>query len=785
MIQGLERQRLSRGHSPLSFLFPQYGNHNLAAGPPSSTRSTASPLPLSEPLAADLQEVLTPNPPAEASDELIRKLFASLDTPPAAARTRLDAPSPTSYPAPLPLDTMRAITASLTATRESETRDRRRQAHRQAVATVLDHYLSTRCSDVNSRDAALLDAAWPIEASESEDGGPTTIGTEQQEATAPRTSAATTESTSDDDDDDEADTRSLATGIREAHESIARKDDKLTWLLGDGFRGGGNVAPPPPSSYSSAAAVVPAAVPRNVKTKRTAAPVAMPLPLSASGSSSMFSAQSDTATTTHRSDQTSFRSSQVPHQHPHSHVHRRQGSNSSSFVTPLLRHRRSASTTGTGRVHSGAKLIVPSGVDAAEGEVEPPRLERQRSLSVGEGTHLLTLAAAGAGSRSSGGDGEGSRSGLPLLGPIIGLPRSPRTDKPFADLAPATASTSAGGIHTPTSSTASSTPHLLLDRNTLTNSERRELVRRSKKLEGFFGAPFQEATAQRVLVDGRLAPPLPLPPRSSEPDDCEGGDLQSPSEEPPTGNKPEKLEIDTAAAGAVAATATTSSAASSTVSPLSSPRKPTFSPPRRESLAAPRMHRSSSSPSRRSASFSSLASGDHTYYSEQSRWRFPVPLEDEQRQREREERRKKLEKVRRFLGERVPVEVVIPCHESPAGGGGGAERGPREATLRSGHVKSASDHWRRGKRLISGKRPAPTTAAEFLVPPTGAGRPSPVQKAEEWPYIEPNWQPDEAQLRAAEANHHNDAIDALSKARKLENVSLSTDHQIRQMCASE
>ena len=752
--------------------FPQNCNHSVAEGRP--------PLPLSEPLATDLQKILAPNPPADLSDELLRKLVARLDTPPS-----LDSFSSSSpfYPESLPLETLRAITASLSAARGSGTRPRQRQqqAHRQAVATVLDHYLSTRCSDVDSRDAALLDAVWPIEGGESHDGAATTMGTEQQqEATAPRTSAETTEPASDednDDDDDEADTRSLATGIREAHESIARKDEKLTWLLGDGFRGG-NVVPPPPTSSASAAGLVPAAIPRNVKTKRTAAPIVMPLPLSASGSSSsMFSARSDTATTTtHHGDPTLLRSSQVPH--PHFHLHRRQGSNSSSFVTPLLRHRRSASTTGTGRISGPVTVAAPTDADVGAAEAEArPRLERQRSLSVGEGTHLLTMAAAAAGGGVGGGE-TGTLSGPPMLGPVVvvGPRRSPRTDKPFADLAPATAA--AGGVDTPTSSssTSNTTPPLLLDRNTLTNSERRELVRRSKKLEGFFGAPFQEATAQRVLVDGRLAPPLPLPPpRFSEPDDSEGGDRQPPEEpreEPPTTNKSEKLVIDTAAATAATATSSKApdSAASSNVSPLSSPRRPTFSPPRRESLAAPRMHRSSSSPSRRSASFSSLASADHTYYSEQSRWRFPLPLEDEQRQREREERRKKLEKVRRFLGERVPVEVVIPCHEPP---GAATERAPREAAFRSGHVKSASDHWRRGKRLISGKRPAPTTAgADFLAPPTGpGGGPIPVQNAEEWPYIEPNWQPDEAQLRAAEANHHNDAVDALSKARKLENVS--------------
>lgn len=725
-----------------------------------------------------MQRILATKPPAEASDELLRRLIASLDTPPA-AHTRLDSSSSSpSYPEPLSLETMRAITASLAAARESEPRRRRQRqaAHRQAVATVLDHYLSTRCSDVNSRDAALLDAVWPIESSGSDEGASTT----QQEVTAPRTSAEATAPTSDDDDDDEddeADTRSLATGIREAHESIARKDDKLTWLLGDGFRSG-NVAPPPPTN-PSATAPVPAAVPRNGKTKRTAVPpivmplpLPLPLPLSASGSSSSMMEYSS-----RHSGQTSFRSfSQGPHSHSHLHAHRRQGSNSSSsFVTPLLRHRRSASTTGTGRISSGgAKIVVPSDADAdAEAEARP-RLERQRSLSVGEGTHLLTLATAAGTAGGGGGGGDSSaRSGPPMLGSVVDPPRSPRSDKPFADLAPVTAA-EGGSFDTPTSSTTST--RLLLDRNTLTNSERRELVRRSKKLEGFFGAPFQEATAQRILVDGRLAPPLP--PRSSEPDDSEAGDRLPSPEEPPTANKPEKLVIDTAASAA--ATATTSkapsSAASSTVSPLSSPRRPTFAPPRRESLAAPRMHRSSSSPSRRSASFSSLASADHTYYSEQSRWRFPMAVEDEQRQSEREERRKKLEKVRRFLGERVPVEVVIPRHEPPtgaAGGGAAAERGPREAALRSGHVKSASDHWRRGKRLISGKRPAPATAgAEFLASPTGAGGgPIPVQRAEEWPYIEPNWQPDEAQSRAAEANHHNDAVDALFKARKLENVS--------------
>ncbi|GAA5979216.1 hypothetical protein JCM10908_002841 [Rhodotorula pacifica] len=673
---------------------PQYGIDRLREREHPRATTPSTPLPVSDPLALHAAHALATErdrPEPEVLTDLLQQVTpVATETGPAQLDMLLSRRESSEHPQRLPSSVMRAITASLKAARQSEQDTQaRRRAHRQAVAAVLDHYISTQCSVPKTCDAALLEAIWPDEA---EAPGRATDQTARVEeaASTPRNSAEGVELASHEpDDDEEADTRSIATGIREAQESIARRDDKLRWLLGENFQAGGAL---PVSATASPNGTLAG------KTKRTAVPLELPASVSFAPSGRTNSTISGTS---------SFRS-YTPHL--------RHSSISTSSVAPLLRHRRSVSTLGNGRI---------SEADVAPHPTSP--LQRKRSLSTGEGIQLLT-AARETHSESSLWS-SGVKNGRPALGPVAAP--SNGVDKPLANLAPA--------IDSPSPSSSIVQPQL--DSNTLTNEQRRQLVRRSKKLEGFFGVPFQEEAAQRVLVDGHVAATSSI--------DLPGG--AGGADEATKPHRPPPLPLhDPSTLQASSATQfpprSPGSAASSAVSPLSSPRRAGFAAG--DGLSAPRMTRSSSSPSRRSSSFSSLASVDHAYYSEQSR-RFSS-AEQERQQREREERRKKLDKVRRVLGERVPAEIVVQCEDSPVAP-------PRHANG-TGHVKSASEHWRRGKRLITGKGDPTPPAYETTT-----------QNRHEWPLVTPDWQPSESQRRSLEASQ-NGVVDALSKARKLENL---------------
>lgn len=697
-------------------------------------------------------------------------------------------------------EVMRAVTASLRgAAGDSEAKNLARllAAHRQAIATALDHYTSARYTDASSSDGRLLSAALSVEAGTSGAQGVVTTGLDEA-SLPPRNSPGAGESAPDrvvnphynedeeDDDDEEADRRSVATGIREAQESITRKDDKLTWLLGDGFRAGPIATPPVsphPSPYPASTAPRTAAV-RVGKTKRTVVPPSLPLALPVSSSTgtgrlSPASAGSDSTNTT-ASAATISSSGAALSRYGSQHVpHVRQNSNASAMM-PLLRRQRSASTLGIGRI-SEADLERPAEertYPTGEGGGGGTRLLRKRSLSTGEGMQLLTLSMAAhqASSPAIASWSSDFRTGAPFLGAAV--ESYTQADKPFANLAPVSAlAAPAQGptLTVPESPASSSTPKSRLDRNALTHEQRRELVRRSRKLEGFFGVPFQEEAAQRVLVDGALLG-LARSSASSSPVGREGAPASDPKDGLPAvpvdcdrdgeADPPAADSLGTPSASDPSPPPSTADAALSASGNFAFPR-------RRDRLAAPRMQRSSSSPSRRSSSFSSFASMDHAYYSDQlrsggdRRGSVTASSDPSQRQREREERRKKLEKVRRFLGERVPVDLVFPADEHGVGGnvqGQGAG---------GGHVKSASDHWRKGKRLISGIRTPsaaegkePANSAQLVVSVAAVA-----PRLAEWPYIEPEWETRHAPARGVDVVPPNGGVDALSRARKLENVS--------------
>ncbi|GAA5876855.1 hypothetical protein JCM3774_000793 [Rhodotorula dairenensis] len=796
------------GSAVQDYMQAMYCHHKAADASPAFL--VTPPLPLGDDLEEHVANFVTQNSDRLDQDatqplleRLLRTALPSTDAGSLQLDTLLSDQDSPEIPQSLPSEVMRAIAASLRdAEREPEPGTvARPAAHRQAVATVLDHYTSTECSNPSSPDGALLAAALSLKARA--DGGAGTATAGPDEATLPHADVdkSRTDPVADHHDDDEeeeeeeeeededVDTRSVATGIREAHESITRKDDKLTWLLGDGFRAGPAAAvpvqPTPPSPHAGGTDPRTGAV-RVGKTKRIAVPPSLPQSLllastigpdrlSPPGSARSEPASSDSAMSSYRS----------PHHVPHA----RQDSSISAMM-PLLRRQKSASTLGTGRISETALGRAPDDEHARD---RGSRLLRKRSLSTGEGIQLLTSLSAAAADRPLSGMtstwSSDVRTGAPFLGPPVASSAwSVRADKPFANLAPVSAALTSvsgpalAGPDSPDASASSPIKSPRMDRNALTHEQRRELVRRSRKLEGFFGVPFQEEAAQRVLVDGALGLARSYS-TSSSPVLGVAADSEPSDDVPPV-----PVERDGHPAAATNAAGTPRSPVAgppiSTVSSVSSSRHFTF--PRRDSPAAPRMQRSSSSPSRRSSSFSSFASADHAYYSDHlirsagGRTTSDAPLTSSgpvQRHREeREERRKKLEKVRRFLGERVPVDLVFPNSDAdptvPHLTGG---YGPGPGL--GGHGKSASEHWRKGKRLLPGIRTTPAAAtAEGRDPSASLASPAaaPVGIAE-WPYIEPEWQSSEAAQQPRSDFFEvgpppNGGVDALSRARKLENL---------------
>ncbi|GAA6015607.1 hypothetical protein JCM10207_008142 [Rhodosporidiobolus poonsookiae] len=304
-------------------------------------------------------------------------------------------------------------------------------------------------------------------------------------------------------DEDDADTRSIATGIREAHASIARKENKLRQLLGDQWQNPG-VHAHPPSATSS---------PVPVKRNWTPRGAATPTSSMASSGGNTVRPQPSSSTLRRRasygSDLSRVSTGQTYEQHEgQGHHHHRLVSTSSS-QTPLI------------------DSPAPSPVHAS---ASPGKHRRGLSTPV----YPSPSPAAGLAPVSL-----APRAGQPPLSPALPTPAlqpdplAPHAAAvPFADLAPAVPSPSVvrSGASSPrrtsldssldyvygvprlgtSSSPASAGPaRLPLNRNALTAHEKRALVRRSKKLEGFFGATFQEAAAQRVLVAQGQVPPVP------------------------------------------------------------------------------------------------------------------------------------------------------------------------------------------------------------------------------------------------------------------------------------
>ncbi|GAA6024331.1 hypothetical protein JCM8202_003681 [Rhodotorula sphaerocarpa] len=565
---------------------------------------TAAPEPHLTTLADDLLKHLVPT--AADSDDLMAKLRAR-------RATMADAPS-TDQPA--------------------SPRSGTPQARRRVLSTLLARHVSPTFADPASNDYALLEASCPTPGT----AIPTSVGRTHQEP------------------DDDGDTRSLSTGIRDAQASIARTDDKLTWLLGDNFRLGnaGAAAAPPPSSRARTTAAKHLrffsthAAPRREREARE--------PLATAAFSSKVSAPLSTPSSSSHS--TSF---SAPFRFGLAHL-RQHSTTSTSMRTPLLRHRRSVSTEDwTSRSQhpdSDASRCSSRRIDAGA----RPGLLRKRSLSTGD--QYVRDGGTGWWSRREGWD----RSDMATRPPPSAIP----TEKPFGNLVRAEAQGEGAlpalyseATATATEATREGPPGSRRpnDPDALTLEERRDLVRRSKKLEGFFGVPFQEGAAQRLLLSESRHTSRPL----------STGGLGASSSDSAT--HPVRFRRNYSLAGPVSPLSPTTLLPSPPVSPYSfSQRRPSHAPSEASSAlgstsAGGFRRRSSSSPAPSSPSAAFFSPSTSTSFADPLYRRGTVAP----RRRsavEREERRRKLDKVRRFLGERVPAELVVePRRQASAGGG--------------------------------------------------------------------------------------------------------------------
>ncbi|GAA5898591.1 hypothetical protein JCM8208_004708 [Rhodotorula glutinis] len=687
---------------------------------------------------------------------------------------------PPTFPAPLPSSTVSVLALSLATTRTASP-SRRADASRRTLATLLGHYVSHKAfGDIleeggpssSEGDRALVLGAFPLAPSSSSAAGVDEPHNDHDEG----------------DDEDDADTRSIAAGIRDAHASIVRKDDKLRWLLGDNFQPGANKA-------STAARGATHGLHHHLHLggggggaagggKVKAAQTARARELSgASTASSTTSAPPDDAIAASKRHQrlTSTTSSTAPlllHHDPADPP-----SPNSSPSRPSF-----ASTTTTGRTSFLHRRVLSAGNERIHAPLPPPA--------------LLSTSLEHAPAPSP---------------PPTTLAASPA--RPFADLAPAVPhvrGASPGGALGPPSPTSPRRVSLdsaldaqrgtgpVLHCDSLSAEQRRALVRRSKKLEGFFGAPFGESAAARVLVDRRagtaggpgggagggagsgngVGRDEVSPTNASFPVEAQPGAPSTAAAAPSTASststssrraslappgptpgyafgapasrsarldarRPSALSLSASSQGSVTNLARHPSS-TSTTSPSLSPRSP-------GGTARPQLYRSSSSPSRgrRSSSFSSLAEPRHTYFSERV-------LADRARD-EREERRRKLDKVRRVLGERVPLALVVPGEEeASAASVTGAPAMGRDRS-RGGALRDRLMRRPHGGAAGSGSTAAAGRAPEPLAGGGDAG----------WRYVEPQW--DEGTQAGGEEGGETlkkgrPGVNALHRARKLENL---------------
>ncbi|GAA5924056.1 uncharacterized protein JCM15063_005535 [Sporobolomyces koalae] len=418
---------------------------------------------------------------------------------------------------------------------------------------------------------------------------------------APSTDQPLTYATSDDED---ADTRSIQTGIKEARDSIARKDDKLRWLLGDNFEQGPNGKPRAETAGSSTT-------------------------LRSARSSAVRSSEEASSTV-----------SALPDFPPRATSLSEQRGSVDSCVTVDTTHQRHSRLISTSS--STAPLLSstprPSTTSIGEDPARPtaPGASRRRVVSLGVNTSDAQSPGAS------------STNGAPTP-PLQSLDSPSRPFAYLRDLSPS-ASKRFSLDSAKDDLKNGRRESIPLDCQELTIQEKSELVRRNKKLEKLLGS--QVGTHAHE-------------PRRTRSEEETGAGIA----ERRSIARPVSIQIPSVQLGALSSS--TAISPTTDCSPTSKPHPTSDHVGPSPRTRAPHMYRSSSTPS-----YSPLASPTSTSpfspalqlsRTDSSSLHPTVRLgrngshlgSNRAIDHERDERRKKLDKVRRVLGERVPLGLVV------------------------------------------------------------------------------------------------------------------------------
>ncbi|GAA5938138.1 hypothetical protein JCM1841_007043 [Sporobolomyces salmonicolor] len=624
------------------------------------------------------------------------------------------------FPSPLSTSVMSTVSSTLSFRRRPPTfpsaSNSRPSLFRSIVATLLEHYVSPSFR----QEDRLVRALW--------------AGDDAFE------------------EDEDADTRSIQTGIREAQASITRKDDKLRWLLGPNFQQGPNAATTAESSSFGIAS-----------SNGSSSTIRRPLK-NRPGLADAYELRDDAISPADSS------STIVPFSDSPLHARALSDGSIDSFA-PLLhmhdsppagsRHQRLASTSS-----SLSPLIPRSEYPSTSWQSASSSIMHRRGVSTG----ILTPSSFSAPNLSLNDAGPVPSPGGPT--PPLQRLEDESTTHPFDGLAPADSRLGAPLSPRRISLDSALDEHrsgrresLPLNRNKLSDQEKRELVRRSKKLEQLLGTRVGEKDARHVFVGKGAA----------ENDPSSG--MVSPTNT--SFARPSAPRRPSTAPGPSSLSPTAASFSSSSTSHSVSDHRRASCLSHSSSNASlspsPGMQRSSSSPSRRSSSFSSAHSPDYMYFSSTSGRHHRMSTFDRQdlarEGKERDERRRKLEKVRRVLGERVPVGLVVPPKDTAK-----TEEGAKAAAGGASPAKSRSKMGEIFKGALlgglkgNGYGKKASGSQEEVNPPPAHQQETFVQveiQDEREGRRRENSAPEQGARAVAGGVH---GVDALTKARKLESL---------------
>ncbi|KAM0748160.1 hypothetical protein T439DRAFT_75530 [Meredithblackwellia eburnea MCA 4105] len=646
--------------------------------PDESTRWT-SPLPISSEILPNLSELCSaPEYTPDAHTRLFASLTSSIsyltsytssnssDTPLPSISTLISHLPPT-FPVPMSTTLLSTISSTLTSSRVSHNNASSPPTSATSSSPRSNHPRATSTLKFRSITQTIMEHLCGCAESETSEGvqrlfhsipydrvGSSLLGTIDGEGEDLEDKFGTTPSP----------LRGAEDTVREASLSILRRDDKLRWIFGDNFQRRTSSAstssanstprqsPPQPPNYSHyplSGTPVPSTsvpsveagvsfVPRpsthnpNTSVQHSTPPKARPLSMSSFESlSSAFSAGAASAMGAARGSGSGSGSSGRPHRRVYS---------TSSSVVPLLDRERSESSPPVtpSRAVPTTRTSFPS----------PPGTAPFAPYSLSPSTRRVPSPSYSFPPvKNDKAPHEAPSSPHPFgnFHAIVSSPTSPPSP-PFANSS--TPVIAAGPV---ASSSGDSPP--LTTTNNLTQAERTKLVRKSKKLNKMFGVPLEERAAEEVLVRVRSELPPPL---------SGSGVALSPGGRRRYSFPPPVSPVGTPSPTSPCAPHSSQDEGSGSpmTRSISNPGPGGFGP------ASLRLRSSVAS------STTSMDDSDYAYHhSRHSISKAP--------HRHREERRKKLDKVQRLLGERVPPGLVWSDHPTrsmaPISGGVGMARG--------------------------------------------------------------------------------------------------------------